>query len=49
MNRSIFSLEALSNYIVLAAFAVLFVLFAVLADNFLTLENLMNVLANKVV
>ncbi len=49
MVRSIFSLEALSNYIVLAAFAVLFVLFAFLADNFLTIENLLNVLANKVV
>ena len=49
MDRSIFSLEALSNYIVLAAFAILFVVFAVYAENFLTIENLMNVLANKVV
>lgn len=49
MKKSIFSLEALSNYIVLIAFAAVVVIFTFTAENFLTSENLYNVLANKVV
>ncbi len=49
VKKSIISLEALSNYIVLFAFAAIVVIFSVTTDNFLSLENLYNVVANKVV
>ncbi|MFK7856375.1 MAG: ABC transporter permease [Granulosicoccus sp.] len=49
VKKAVFSLEALSNYIVIFAFAALIVIFSVSTKNFLTLENLYNVLANKVV
>ena len=42
-------LEASSNYILLGAFAVLFLLFAITVPTFLTIENLGNLIANKVV
>ncbi|MCB1969451.1 MAG: ABC transporter permease [Geminicoccaceae bacterium] len=43
------SLEALSNYAVIAAFAGVIIVFAIVADGFLTSENLLNVISNKVV
>ena len=43
------TLETLSNYIVLAAFAGVVIFFAVFAEGFLTIDNLFNVIANKVV
>jgi len=49
VKKTVFSLEALSNYIVIFAFAALVVVFSVSTKNFLTLENFYNVLANKVV
>ena len=49
VKKSIFSVEALSNYIVVFAFALVVVIFSVTAENFLSLENLYNVIANKVV
>lgn len=49
VKRSVFSLEALSNYVVLIAFAGVILFFAVTTKDFLTLDNLANVVANKVV
>ncbi|KIX16286.1 ABC transporter permease [Paracoccus sp. 228] len=43
------TLEALSNYAVIASFALIVVFFAVFADGFLSSENLMNLVLNKVV
>ena len=43
------TLQSLSNYIVIAAFAAVLVFFSVFAENFLTAENLFNLVANKVV
>ncbi len=49
VRHSIFSLDALSNYIVLFAFAAVMIIFSVTTANFLSLENIYNVIANKVV
>lgn len=49
IKKSIFDLEALSNYIVLAAFFVLIVFFSLATDNFFTVNNFFNILGNKVV
>ncbi|RVV97082.1 ABC transporter permease [Mesobaculum littorinae] len=43
------SFEALSNYAVIAAFVLIVVFFAIFADGFLSGENLMNLVLNKVV
>ena len=43
------TLDTLSNYIVLAAFAGVMVFFTIFAEGFLTVDNLFNVIANKVV
>jgi ribose transport system permease protein len=48
-SRMNLSLETLSNYAVIAAFAVVIIVFAIFADGFLTGENLLNVISNKVV
>ena len=48
-KKGLFSLEALSNYIVLFAFAAVVVFFSLTTKNFLSWENFYNVLANKVV
>lgn len=48
-QRMQFSLEALSNYAVIAAFALIAVIFGIFADGFLTGENLLNLISNKVV
>ncbi|MFK7994817.1 MAG: ABC transporter permease [Granulosicoccus sp.] len=49
VKRAVFSLEALSNYIVLIAFAAIIVLFSITTEKFLSPENFYNMLANKVV
>ncbi len=43
------TLDTLSNYIVLAAFAGVMVFFTIFAEGFLTVDNMFNVIANKVV
>lgn len=43
------SLSALSNYIVIAAFAVVVIFFSLTSDAFLTSDNLFNLVVNKVV
>ena len=42
-------LETASNYIVLGAFALVIVFFAVTVPTFVTFENIGNLIANKVV
>ncbi|MEP3279880.1 MAG: ABC transporter permease [Stappiaceae bacterium] len=49
VRRSIFRFEAVSNYIVLLAFAAVIVFFSVATKDFFTLENFLNVVSNKVV
>ncbi len=44
-----FSLDTVSNYAVIIAFAVVVVIFSLTADGFLTGSNLMNLISNKVV
>ena len=48
-RRVAFDLEAISNYAVIAAFVVVVTFFSVFADGFLTGENLLNLISNKVV
>ncbi len=47
--KSKISLEAVANYAVIAAFALLTLFFAVVAEGFLTADNLFNLVVNKVV
>lgn len=48
-SSSRFSLETLSNYAVIGAFAAVIIFFGIFADGFLTGENLLNLISNKVV
>ncbi|MBO0904260.1 ABC transporter permease [Jiella sonneratiae] len=48
-SRPAFNLEALSNYAVLAAFLAIIAFFAIFADGFLSLDNLVSIILNKVV
>lgn len=48
-TRSLFRTDSLSNYIVIIAFAVIIAIFSITTENFLSTENIYNVIANKVV
>ena len=43
------SLETFSNYAIIAAFVIIFIAFSIIADGFLTGENMLNLVSNKVV